>query len=123
MPPCATPEAKDIMSSLKHDPAGRGFTHLATDGVLRSFDGDRKVVDYRRLSPAEIQIVLQIYPPQLREKVKDKFVGVDGRDVLDEESLWNPRKELAPLMAGEDEREGEAEGEGGVKAPSSTPVG
>ncbi|KAJ0413579.1 hypothetical protein BJY00DRAFT_57679 [Aspergillus carlsbadensis] len=112
--PCNTPpSAKAIMSSLKHDPSGRGFTHLATDGVLRSFDGDRKVVDYRQLSPDEIQIVLQIYPEKMRDMVKDKFVGVDGRDVCDEGALWNPGRELGPLM----------DGEGGVKAPSSTPVG
>ncbi|KAL3445893.1 hypothetical protein BJX65DRAFT_280563 [Aspergillus insuetus] len=114
--PCTNPEAKEIMSSLKHDPTGRGFTHLATDGVLRSFDGDRKVVDYRQLSPEEIQIVLHIYPPHMREQIKDKFVGVDGRNVKDEEALWNPGEEIGPLMAGEEEG-------GGAKAPSSTPVG
>lgn len=32
-----------------------GFFHLGDDGVLRSFDGNKKVVAYRRLSPAEIR--------------------------------------------------------------------
>ncbi|KAL3462542.1 hypothetical protein BJX64DRAFT_258899 [Aspergillus heterothallicus] len=115
--PCSTPSpAKAIMSSLRHD--GRGFTHLATDGVLRSFDGDRKVIDYRQLSPEEIQIVLQVFPAQLREQVEHKLVGVDGRNVTDEGQLWNPGEDILGEINKKKKRETD-----GVEAPSSTPVG
>ncbi|KAL2826766.1 hypothetical protein BJY01DRAFT_229557 [Aspergillus pseudoustus] len=110
---CPTnPAAKEIMSSLRRDPEGRGFTHLATDGVLRTFDGDRNVVDYRQLSPEEIRTVMQVFPQQWRDQVKDKFVGVDGRDVTDEEQLRYPSEELVPRR----------EKRSGTEAPSPTPA-
>ncbi|KAL5042430.1 hypothetical protein BDW71DRAFT_146574 [Aspergillus fruticulosus] len=104
---------KTIMSSLRRSPSGHGFTHLACDGVLRTISGDHKVVDYRRLSPEEIQTVMQAFPQRHRDQVKDKFVGVDGRDVTDEEQLWHPSEELVPRRAKRS----------GVETPSSTPVG
>ncbi|KAL2843414.1 hypothetical protein BJX68DRAFT_243949 [Aspergillus pseudodeflectus] len=110
--PIDTP-AQTIMSSLRRSPSGRGYTHLACDGVLRAISGDNKVVDYRRLSPEDIQTVMQVFPQKYRDQVKDKFVGVDGRDVTNEEQLWNPSEELVPRRK---ERSG-------VEAPSSTPAG
>ncbi|KAL4876523.1 hypothetical protein BJY04DRAFT_199821 [Aspergillus karnatakaensis] len=95
---CSTnPEAKAIFLSLRQDPAG--FTHLNSDGVLRSFDGDRKVIDYRQLSPEEIKIALTAYPPDMLEQVGHKFVGVDGRDVKDEEKLLNSGADILGSMA------------------------
>jgi hypothetical protein len=89
---CLNPEAKALFASIRH--ASAGFTHLGTDGVLRSFDGDRNVVDYRQLSPEEIQIALQVYPPHMRDQIKDKFAGVDGRNVKDEETLLHPGEDI-----------------------------
>ncbi|KAL2847864.1 hypothetical protein BJY01DRAFT_212367 [Aspergillus pseudoustus] len=100
---CKTnPAAKAITKSLKHDPTGAGFTHLATDGVLRSFDGDRNVIDYRPLSPEEIAVWLEPWPPALREKLIPMFEGVDGRNVTDVEQLLHPRPELLPPESPED---------------------
>lgn len=38
-----------MLSSLKRDTSGAGFTHVGSDNVVRSFDGDFNVVDYRHL--------------------------------------------------------------------------
>lgn len=83
------------MKSLRKDPTGMGFTHLATDGVLRALDGDRNVVDYRRLSPEEIKLAFEIYPPAFRAQLEDKFIGVDGRNVTDAQCL-HPDPSLLP---------------------------
>jgi hypothetical protein len=88
------------MKSLQKDPTGMGFTHLATDGVLRAFDGDRNVVDYRKLSPEEIELVLEIYPPAYRAQLNDKFSGVDGRNVTDTQQCLHPDASLMPPERG-----------------------
>lgn len=90
------------MKSLQKDPGGRGFTHLATDGVLRSFDGDRNVVDYRKLSPEEIELVSEIYPPAYRAQIKEEFAGVDGRNVTDTQQCLHPDASLMPPKRGPD---------------------
>ncbi|KAL4860810.1 hypothetical protein BDV12DRAFT_181082 [Aspergillus spectabilis] len=94
---CKTnPKAKAIMKSLKQDPTGEGFTHLATDGVLRSFDGDRNVLDYKPLSPEEIALVLEEWPPTLHNQLREMFKGVDGRNVKNVEQFIHPHPDLMP---------------------------
>lgn len=84
------------MVSLKQDPTGEGFIHLATDGVLRSFDGDRNVLDYKPLSPDEIALVLDEWPPTLHSQLRRMFYGVDGRNVKDVEQFIHPNPDLMP---------------------------
>ncbi|KAL3477125.1 hypothetical protein BJX99DRAFT_226721 [Aspergillus californicus] len=98
----SNPEAKAIMKSLRRSPSGRGFTHLGSDGVLRTLNGDRKVVDYRQLSPADIDTVLAIWPPNLQAEFREKFQHADGREVTDEEMLWNPGPDILGTQGGEE---------------------
>jgi hypothetical protein len=70
-------------ATLRKDP--EGILHLGADGVLRSLNHDRTVVlDYRRLSPEEAR---EIALPFGQETL-DALIGVDGRDVVDDELLW-----------------------------------
>ncbi|KAL1986131.1 hypothetical protein VTN96DRAFT_6783 [Rasamsonia emersonii] len=84
-----------------------GFFHLGDDGVRRSFGGNKKVVAYRRLSPAEIRRDIdslaeamarsvsrsknknnEIFLDALVKHLDEVYEGVDGRDVTDPMDLW-----------------------------------
>ncbi|PYH42801.1 uncharacterized protein BP01DRAFT_393835 [Aspergillus saccharolyticus JOP 1030-1] len=90
-----------IFPSLKHSPSGNGFSHLATDGVYRSFSSSGEVVDYKQLSPAEISKMLEFFEKHMNsekfQEAKKKFDGVDGRDVTDLEQLLHPGPEVCPM--------------------------
>ncbi|KAE8150459.1 hypothetical protein BDV25DRAFT_154280 [Aspergillus avenaceus] len=85
---------------LKHSPSLKGFTHLATDGVYRSFSSRGEVVDYKQLSPAEIASMLEFFEKHIDseafQKVK-KFDGVDGRTVTDLEQLLHLGPDIRPV--------------------------
>ena len=72
-----------------------GMFQLAIDGVLRSFDGDRKVIDFRQLSPEQIASYLKKMPDQRAIKWSE-WEGVDGRTVTAEQELWDPPESLKP---------------------------
>lgn len=73
-----------------------GLFHLAHDGVLRSYDGDRHVIDYRQLGPELIAAYLRTSPNQ--ELIQyDEWASVDGRQVTDEKALWDPPNGLQPI--------------------------
>ncbi|XXG99955.1 hypothetical protein Hte_006296 [Hypoxylon texense] len=44
-----TRSVSDVLSTLKRDTSGAGFTHVGSDNVVRSFDADFHVVDFRQL--------------------------------------------------------------------------
>lgn len=71
---------------------------LACDGVLRSYSSSGEVVDYRQLSPEEIDLALKsmegIFPSDHLEKTVEKMRGVDGRNVTDLEQLLHPGPEI-----------------------------
>ncbi|CAD0097285.1 unnamed protein product [Aureobasidium mustum] len=68
---------------IRLDP--NGVLHLGADGVLRSLNADRTaVLDYRRLSPGEINELTSSFD----QATVDALAGVDGRDVIDVEQLW-----------------------------------
>ncbi|KAL2006336.1 hypothetical protein VTN00DRAFT_9990 [Thermoascus crustaceus] len=56
-------KARSLYRSLRRDESGRGFCHLGSDGVLRTIDSERKIVDYRQLSPEEVCSVNSELPP------------------------------------------------------------
>lgn len=64
---------------LKRDPSGKGCTMLGHDGVCRSFDGDRNVVDAIGLSTRQIEELLD--RTELSRQIENRFRGVDGRNV------------------------------------------
>ncbi|KAB8231649.1 uncharacterized protein BDW43DRAFT_301590 [Aspergillus alliaceus] len=85
---------------LRHSPSNKGFTHLATDGVIRSFSSSGEVIDYKQSSPAEIIKMLEFFgkymDPEAFEEVRKKFKGVDGRNVTDLEQLLHPEPGICP---------------------------
>ncbi|KAJ5993133.1 hypothetical protein N7451_008857 [Penicillium sp. IBT 35674x] len=102
---CTKDEKKDEETSqswpsLKHSPSLQGISHLAGDGVYRSFSSGGEVVDYKQLSPAEITLMVEFigkhFDSETYEKAKKKFHGVDGRIVTDSEQLLHPGSQLRP---------------------------
>ncbi|KAL1962455.1 hypothetical protein VTN77DRAFT_9656 [Rasamsonia byssochlamydoides] len=105
------PDQWDAIRVREIDP--KGFFHLGDDGVLRSFDGNKKVVAYRRLSPGEIRLNIdqfvkaavpsrsrnqntQIFRDALVKHLDEVYEGVDGRDVTDPMDLWYPSESSSP---------------------------
>jgi hypothetical protein len=66
------------------------------DGIWRNYDGNRKVISYRALSPDEIAEVLDTMPEWLRTQLGSRLEGVDGRTITDVNQLVNPGPELRP---------------------------
>lgn len=67
---------QEISSSLKRDM--QGCFHLGTDGILRSFDGNGLVVDYRQLEPHQVREMYEfifspapIYSDSQKKKILD----------------------------------------------------
>jgi len=56
-----------------------GICYLGSDGVFRSFDSNRDVVDAIALSPQQIKKILDQMPWD--KETEEKFRGVDGRVV------------------------------------------
>jgi hypothetical protein len=93
-----TPTA--IFGSLKHDPMGHSFILLGTDGVIRTWHSDSyEVIDAMRLSTAQIKDVLDRSP--FNQATEDKFRGVDGLGVSDED-MFNPPEEIRPKRPSEE---------------------
>jgi hypothetical protein len=74
------------------------------DGVYRSYDSKGEVVDYRKLSPEEISDMLSFQSPhysaEQNQTLLEKFRGVDGRIVTDEQQLLYPAAEFRPRRPG-----------------------
>ena len=72
--------------------------HLGRDGVLRSFNSRREVVDYKQLSPEEITDVNSRldFDSKLQQHVTEVMQGVDGRKVTDLKELLQPGPEIMP---------------------------
>jgi len=93
-------EMSIIFRSLKRDPMGHNFTSLGADGVLRIWHSDSfEVIDAVRLSPAQIKDFLDRLP--FDQAKEDKFRGVDGRGVSDED-MFNPPEEIRPKRLSEE---------------------
>ncbi|KLO12327.1 hypothetical protein SCHPADRAFT_426212 [Schizopora paradoxa] len=85
-----------VMRSMKRDPTGEGFFHVGDDGVLRTLTANKTVVDYRQLTPAQIAQKLAVYSGDTKTYLENLFEGVDGRDVMDPQSLWTLSPQLMP---------------------------
>lgn len=101
LPPNREAGAK-IIGTLRRSPDGKGFGHLGLDGVYRAFDGNREVIDYKRLSPEEIDVVVRGLEGLIDDETSDKIMtmmeDVDGRNVTREEELLHPGPEVKPEM-------------------------
>jgi hypothetical protein len=69
--------------------------------VYRSFSSSGEVIDYKQLSPEEIEKMLEFFGKHIDkeafEKGRKKFEGVDGRNVTDLEQLLHPGQEIRPV--------------------------
>jgi hypothetical protein len=83
------------------------------DGVWRNYDGNRKVISYRPLSPEEIAEVLAMYPAWMREMLESQLEGVDGRSITDVEQLMNPASEVGPKFEDDGNEDGNGKINGG----------
>lgn len=91
-----------MIKSLKRDPMGKSFSHLGVDGVFRVFHSvSYEVIDAVRMSTAQIKEFLD-RSYIFSQATEDKFRGVDGRDVSDED-MFNPPEEIRPKRPTEEE--------------------
>lgn len=77
---------QEISSSFKRDM--QGCFHLGTDGVLRSFDENGLVVDYRQLEPHQVREMYKvifspapIYSDSQKKRMEEDYRNADGRNV------------------------------------------
>jgi hypothetical protein len=93
-------EMSIIFRSLKREPMGHCFSSLGADGVLRIWHSDSfELIDAVRLSTAQIKNYLDRLP--FDQAKEDKFRGVDGRGVSDED-VFNPPEEIRPKRPSEE---------------------
>ena len=88
-----TPVVAAITRSLKIAQDGSGFVHLARDGVLRSWDGQGKMVDYRQLSNEEVMLYIRAIDDENFIKY-EAWESVHGRKLTDAKALWNPEARI-----------------------------
>ncbi|KAI7239786.1 hypothetical protein KC330_g1728 [Hortaea werneckii] len=85
----------DFISSMIKDDGGD--IHVADDGVARSYAANGTVIDYRKLSHAQLLSMTGALPPRLQDKsdyFANVFAKVSGLDVDDEDQIWNPSGHL-----------------------------
>jgi hypothetical protein len=85
---------------MKQEPQRNCFIMLGADGVFRVYYSvyhplALQVIDAVRLSPALIQEYLRRFAHPSYPDRADKFRGVDGRNVSDED-LFDPPEEIRP---------------------------
>jgi hypothetical protein len=85
------------MRSMKHDPDGHGISALGYDGVLRTFDKERNVLDAVGLNPAQIREYYDGLP------MHERFLTADGRNIS-EWDMFHPAAENVPEIFTEEEK-------------------
>ncbi|KAG5790720.1 hypothetical protein H9Q69_010214 [Fusarium xylarioides] len=80
---------RDIRKSMKRDPEGHGISALGFDGVLRTFDAERNVLDAVGLNPTQIREYYDGLP------MPERLLTADGRNVS-RKDLFNPNVEDIP---------------------------
>ncbi|KAH7020730.1 uncharacterized protein B0I36DRAFT_320680 [Microdochium trichocladiopsis] len=87
---------RDIFDTMKKAPDGRGINALGYDGVLRSFDEERNVVDAVGLNPIQIREYYENFP------LPKRFLAADGRNIS-REDMFNPAAENIPRKPTEED--------------------
>ena len=86
---------------MKRDPNGQGMSGLGLDGVLRTFDAERNVLDAVGLNPAQIREYYDGLP--LHEKLRT----ADGRNVS-RWDMFHPDAQNVPKKVSENTEEEKA---------------
>lgn len=85
----------DIIRTLKID--DDGFVHTGDDGVTRSYNANNEVIDYHRTSPQQLEMLVDFWPIATdKDHLRQVFDGVDGRTVVNEDTILHPPEELKP---------------------------
>ncbi|MCJ1248994.1 hypothetical protein MMC30_006215 [Trapelia coarctata] len=117
-PKTLPPEIAALQRSMKSHPDG--LFHLAHDGVLRSYDGNSCVIDYRRLTPEQVMAYLKTAPAEAQDQIRwEEWEGVDGRAVHDEKLLWHPVEAMRPAILAELPVHGQGQGGEGQSSLAS----
>ncbi|KAK3345120.1 hypothetical protein B0H65DRAFT_508888 [Neurospora tetraspora] len=87
----------DIRRSMKRDPDGQGISGLGYDGVLRTFDAERNVLDAVGLNPAQIREYYDGLP------LPERLRTADGRNVS-RWDMFHPDAENVPKKFTEEEK-------------------
>ena len=80
---------------METDPLG--FVGTSADGVLRSYSANGTVLDYRKLSNANIQTLINSIPASNKDQATELralFGNADGNDVTDDDQIFNPPEHL-----------------------------
>ncbi|KAG7422201.1 hypothetical protein Forpe1208_v001854 [Fusarium oxysporum f. sp. rapae] len=88
---------RDIQRSMKRDPDGHGISALGYDGVLRTFDAERNVLDAIGLNPAQVREYYEGLP------MPERFLTADGRNVS-RRDMFHPDPEDIPRKPTEEDR-------------------
>ena len=95
-------ELDQLLREMKEDQLGA--FQLGEDGVMRSFNADRDILDAVGLKPNQIRIWFQRMPPSLRELLgQDQYEGIDGTTVPREKMFQRDRNLLPPPMSKEEQ--------------------
>jgi hypothetical protein len=97
-------ELNQLLQGLKKDKLGG--LQLGNDGVMRSFDADRNIIDAVGLSERQIEIWFERMPASLRPVFKEEqYQGVDGTNVPRKKMMeWDKKDMPAPMSKEEQER-------------------
>ncbi|RGP72885.1 hypothetical protein FLONG3_6523 [Fusarium longipes] len=87
---------RDIRRTMKRDPDGNGISALGYDGVLRTFDADRNVLDAVDLDPTHIREYYDGRP------LPERLLTADGRKVS-QKDMFSPNAENIPKRFTKDE--------------------
>lgn len=82
---------------MKRDPDGQGISALGYDGVLRTFDAERNVLDAVGLNPAQIREYYDGLP------LPERLRTADGRNVSSWD-MFHPDAENVPKKFTEEEK-------------------
>lgn len=80
-----------------------GYFHLDNKGILRSFDENNKVIDYKRLSKEDYIRLNKWYLNKDELKLLSGTINFDS--LVDENEIWNPSQELISSSITLDESE------------------
>ncbi|KAF9781968.1 hypothetical protein IL306_012157, partial [Fusarium sp. DS 682] len=88
---------RDIQRSMKKDPDGHGISALGYDGVLRTFDNERNVLDAVGLNPTQIREYYDGLP------MPERFLTADGRNIS-RRDMFYPDAENIPRKFTEEDK-------------------
>ena len=74
-------------------------SQVAGDGVERSYSANGTVIDYRKLSNAQLKEKFSALPPSLQEHTAyftELFANINGYDQTNDTAIWDPPAHLRP---------------------------